>query len=176
MLLPPGDLTFVPFLGRFLVAILLGMVSHVPGGVGVFEGLMLLLLGPYLDATQLLPALVVYRAVYYLLPLAVALAILAADEIDRRRALAARVARALGRYAQRYTPRVLATITFFAGVVLLFSGATPAERGRLLLLVLRHGCAFLAAQLEAPTHSVRKVGSLQTQNVAGYGHGPIRRT
>ena len=134
VLLPPGGPPFPVFLGAFLVSILVGMASHLPGGLGVFEGLMLLLLGPYLDATQLLPALVVYRAVYYLLPLAVALAILAADEIDRRRALAARVAQALGRYAQRYTPRVLATITFFAGVVLLFSGATPAERGRLLLL------------------------------------------
>ena len=31
----------------FLVAILVGMVSHVPGGIGVFEGLMVLLLRPW---------------------------------------------------------------------------------------------------------------------------------
>ena len=70
MLLPPSALSFLQFLGAFLMAILLGMASHVPGGVGVFEGLMVLLLKPYLTSGQLLPALVVYRAVYYLLPLA----------------------------------------------------------------------------------------------------------
>ena len=62
------------------------MASHVPGGVGVFEGLMVLLLKPYLTSAQLLPALVVYRAVYYLLPLAVALVVLVADELRQRRA------------------------------------------------------------------------------------------
>jgi phosphatidylglycerol lysyltransferase len=63
VLLPPSGLAFLAFLGSFLVAILLGMVSHVPGGVGVFEGLMVLLLKPDLSSGQLLPALVVYRAV-----------------------------------------------------------------------------------------------------------------
>ncbi len=64
---------FLAFLGVFLVSILLGMASHVPGGLGVFEGLMVLLLKPYLESRQLLSALVVYRAVYYFLPLTAAL-------------------------------------------------------------------------------------------------------
>ena len=46
-----------------------------PGGVGVFEGLMILLLRPWLPAPALVPAFVVYRAVYYLLPFAVGLPI-----------------------------------------------------------------------------------------------------
>ena len=74
VLLPPSALPFLAVPRRVPgVAILLGMASHVPGGVGVFEGLMVLLLKPYLTSGELLPALVVYRAVYYLLPLAVAL-------------------------------------------------------------------------------------------------------
>ena len=32
VLLPAGAPPFLPFLGAYLVAILLGMVSHVPGG------------------------------------------------------------------------------------------------------------------------------------------------
>ena len=68
------------------MAILLGMVSHVPGGVGVFEGLMVLLLKPYLPSAALLPALVVFRAVYYLLPLSLALVGLVVDEAWQRRA------------------------------------------------------------------------------------------
>ena len=50
VLLPADRPPFLAFLGAFLVAILLGMVSHVPGGIGVFEGLMVLLLKPWLTA------------------------------------------------------------------------------------------------------------------------------
>ena len=134
VLLPPSGLSFLQFLGAFLIAILLGMASHVPGGVGVFEGLMVLLLKPYLTSGQLLPALVVYRAVYYLLPLAVALIGLVTDEVRQRRAQAARISAALGQLTEQLAPRVLAIFTFLAGLVLLFSGATPAAAGRLELL------------------------------------------
>jgi phosphatidylglycerol lysyltransferase len=134
VLLPPSELSFVSFLGAFLIAILLGMASHVPGGVGVFEGLMVLLLEPYLPAAQLLPALVVYRAVYYLLPLTIALVVMVGDEVRQRRGQAARLGVVLGHLAEQLTPRALATVTFLAGLVLLFSGATPAAAGRLALL------------------------------------------
>lgn len=131
VLLPPSPLSFLPFLGSFLVAILLGMVSHVPGGLGVFEGLMVLLLEPYLTSAELLPALVVFRAVYYLLPLSVALVGLVADEAWQRRGQVGRLATATGRVTAQLTPTVLAVFTFLAGVVLLFSGATPPSPGRL---------------------------------------------
>jgi len=131
VLLPPSGLSFVQFLGTFLVAVLIGMVSHVPGGLGVFEGLMVLLLKPYLSSAQLLPALVVFRAVYYLLPLTIALAGLVADEVRQHRAHAARVSALLGQITEQLTPRLLAVFTFLSGLVLLFSGATPAAAGRL---------------------------------------------
>jgi phosphatidylglycerol lysyltransferase len=134
VLLPPSALSFIAFLGLFFAAILLGMASHVPGGVGVFEGLMVLLLKPYLGSAQLLPALVVFRAVYYLMPFTVALAALVADDVYQRRGQAARVGAALGRVTEQFTPRLLAIFTFFAGLVLLFSGATPASGPRLALL------------------------------------------
>lgn len=131
LLLPPGAPPFLTFLGCFLVAILLGMVSHVPGGIGVFEGLMVLLLRPWLSAAGLLPAFVVYRTVYYLLPFVVGLVALVADEARQRRAHFARAGSWLGRVTLQVTPRVLAASTFLSGVVLLFSGATPAAPGRL---------------------------------------------
>jgi len=70
VLLPKSDLSFLGLLAAFLAAQLLGLASHVPGGVGVFEGLMVLLLKPFLSSAQLLPALVVYRVIYYVFPLA----------------------------------------------------------------------------------------------------------
>lgn len=131
VLLPPSPLTFGGFLGLFLVAILVGMVSHVPGGVGVFEGLMVLLLEPYLASTDLLPALVVFRAVYYLLPFVLGLLGLVADEAWQRRTHIVRAGAMVGRMTQQLTPILLAVATFAAGILLLFSSATPAAPGRL---------------------------------------------
>ncbi len=131
VLLPPSALSFGGLLGAFLAAQLLGLASHVPGGVGVFEGLMVLLLRPFLPSAQLLPALVVYRLVYYVLPLTVALLALLADELRQRRESTARAGALLGWLSEQLTPRVLATFTFLAGAGLLFSGATPAAPGRL---------------------------------------------
>lgn len=81
VLLPSGSVSFLGFLGSFLAAQLLGLASHVPGGVGIFEGSIILLLKPIVGAPVLVPALLVYRFVYYLLPLSVALVVLVADEL-----------------------------------------------------------------------------------------------
>jgi phosphatidylglycerol lysyltransferase len=134
VLLPAGSVPFLALLGAFLAAQLLGLASHIPGGVGVFEGLMILLLEPFISSTALLPALVAYRAGYYLLPLSVAMVVLVADEIHLRRSQAARIGSALDWIAEQMTPRVLALFTFLAGIVLLVSGVTPAAAGRLRLL------------------------------------------
>ncbi|HVQ13182.1 MAG TPA: bifunctional lysylphosphatidylglycerol flippase/synthetase MprF, partial [Vicinamibacterales bacterium] len=131
VLLPPSPATFVNVLAAFLLAQLLGLASHIPGGIGVFEGLIVFALSPFLTASQLLPALVVYRAIYYVLPLSVALVGLVVDEALLRRHHAIRFAASVGRITERMTPQMLATFTFVAGVILLFSGATPADAQRL---------------------------------------------
>jgi phosphatidylglycerol lysyltransferase len=131
VLLPPSPATFVNVLAAFLLAQLLGLASHIPGGIGVFEGLIVFGLSPFLTPAQLVPALVVYRAIYYVVPLTVALIGLVVDEVLLRRSHAARFAASIGRITERMTPQMLATFTFVAGVVLLFSGATPADADRL---------------------------------------------
>lgn len=133
-LLPQGSVPFLALLGAFLASQLLGLASHVPGGIGVFEGLMVLLLKPFVPSTTVLPALIAYRAIYYLLPLSIALLVLVADELRLRRSQAARLSASFGWLSEQLTPRLLAAFTFVAGVVLLFSGATPAAAGRLRLL------------------------------------------
>ena len=134
VLLPQGRVPFLAVLGAFLSAQLLGLVSHVPGGLGVFEGLMVVLLRPFISAGELLPTLVVYRAVYYMFPLACALLGLIADELLQRRGGPSRAGAFFGRLTEQLTPRMLAISTFFAGVLLLASGATPAAAGRLAAL------------------------------------------
>ena len=133
-LLPQNSVSFEKVLVAFLGAQILGLASHVPGGVGIFEGLMILLLGTYVDSGTLLSSLIAFRAVYYLLPLSVAILGLVADEVRERRAQAAHVTAAIGRVSKQFTPGAIAVITFIAGLVLLFSGATPAAEGRLALM------------------------------------------
>ena len=131
VLLPEHAAPFAAVVGAFLAAQLLGLLSHLPGGAGVFEGLIVVLLRPYLASAELIGPLLLYRAVYYLLPFAVAVTALILDETLQRRAGAARTAALIGRMAEQLTPRALAALTFVSGVVLLFSGATPAAAGRL---------------------------------------------
>jgi phosphatidylglycerol lysyltransferase len=134
VLLPPGALPFLTFVGLFLVAVLMGMVSHVPGGIGVFEGLMVLLMKPYIPSERLIPVLVVYRAIYYLLPFLVAVIGLTWDEARRHRAHLTRAGEWLGNVTEQFAARVMAVLTFDVGAVLLLSGATPASPGRLDLI------------------------------------------
>ena len=131
VLLPPTELTFAEFLGAFLAAQLLGLVSHVPGGVGVFEGTMVVLLEKYLPLGQIVSSLVVYRLIYYIIPLGVALAILVADEVRLRRHHFARWGSWFGTLSLQIAPRVLAMFIFLGGALLLVSGATPTAAHRL---------------------------------------------
>jgi uncharacterized membrane protein YbhN (UPF0104 family) len=70
-LLPPG----VPYgvvLATYLSAAVIALVTHIPGGLGVVEGVFLFALAARVPAHELLAALLAFRAMYYLLPLAVA--------------------------------------------------------------------------------------------------------
>lgn len=55
-----------------LMAAVAGVITHVPAGLGVLEAVFVAMLSSRLPVTELLAALLAYRAVYYLLPLAVA--------------------------------------------------------------------------------------------------------
>jgi phosphatidylglycerol lysyltransferase len=131
----PAPVPFAELLGGFLAAQVAGLLSHVPGGIGVFETLMVLALAPYLPAAAVLPALLLFRFVYYLLPLALALGLLLVEEARERRDHIARLGGALHASFVAVAPRLLAAFTFVAGAVLLLSGATPAVPGRLHWLV-----------------------------------------
>jgi phosphatidylglycerol lysyltransferase len=134
VLLPAqADIGFGAFAGIYLIAIAAGVISNVPGGIGVFETVLLLLLRS-VPKDQLLGALVAYRAIYYFAPFGVALALLGAHEIWVHRGPAVRLMR-LGRtFLIAMTPQASAIAVFVAGAVLLFSGATPGVHNRLDLL------------------------------------------
>ena len=81
VLLPAeAQVPFATMLAAYVFACLLGIASHAPGGIGVFEATMLLAL-PGVPKEALLGALLVYRLCYYLLPFMLALVLLGTREI-----------------------------------------------------------------------------------------------
>ncbi|MGH7531709.1 MAG: bifunctional lysylphosphatidylglycerol flippase/synthetase MprF, partial [Gemmatimonadales bacterium] len=102
--------------------------------LGVFETVMLLLAGPGAAPTVVIASILAYRAIYYLLPFAIAALTLGAVEFERHRRRLGEAARTAQGWTAAITPRVLSVGVFLGGVVLLLSGATPAARARLTLL------------------------------------------
>ena len=76
--------TYHSFLSVYLLGMTAGVVSNVPGGLGVFESVVLLLLSPQIPSAQVLSSLLAYRVVYYLLPLGVATGLLGMYELSQR--------------------------------------------------------------------------------------------
>src|SRR5256885_1651850 len=83
---PPG-VPFTRFVGCFFLAQAAGIASQVPGGLGVVEATLLLLLGDELPKPALAGALLAYRGIYYLAPFGAALGMLSIFEGLRHRVL-----------------------------------------------------------------------------------------
>jgi phosphatidylglycerol lysyltransferase len=133
VLLPSHQgLTLPAFFSIYLLALVAGLISHVPGGLGVFEIVFLALLPKeMLGANGLgeavVGALVVYRAIYYLLPLVVGSIMLGAYELHQRREDVRLAARVAGRWVSLLVPNVFAFTTLLGGAILLFSAARPVD-------------------------------------------------
>ncbi|WP_210252976.1 bifunctional lysylphosphatidylglycerol flippase/synthetase MprF [Beijerinckia sp. L45] len=137
VLLPVGAVGFGTFLPIFVAAIAIGVISHVPGGLGVFEAVVLAALHRQVPSDLTAAALLAFRGVYFILPLFASTGLLAVYELRR---LAGRESSESGRRlinsATRLIPTFLAVLTFAAGVMLVASGATPAFNSRLAILAL----------------------------------------
>ena len=131
VLLPAhADVPFLQFLGIYLLAQVVALISHVPGGLGVFESIILLSI-PQIPADALLGSIVIYRGVYYLLPLSLAALLLGGNELVEKKHWFKKTFRHVDRWMGVMVPYLLSVTTLISGAVLLFSGATPAVPGRL---------------------------------------------
>ncbi len=81
VLLPADSWHHYPdFLVAYVVAMVVALVTHAPGGLGVFEAVILVTL-PDVDRPALVSALILYRLIYYWLPFALALLLLGGNEL-----------------------------------------------------------------------------------------------
>ncbi|MEP7245064.1 MAG: bifunctional lysylphosphatidylglycerol flippase/synthetase MprF [Gammaproteobacteria bacterium] len=131
---PEANVSYLAFLGAYSAAVTATIISHVPGGIGVFEAVIILAI-PSVPASSLIGSMLVYRAVYYLVPLAVAAIMFGAKELEARRGSLARAHELASVYIAPIVPQVAGTLTFLAGVLLLISGSTPSVELRLAVLM-----------------------------------------
>ena len=126
--------SFPEFLAVYLLAQLAGLVSQVPGGLGVFETVIVLMLSARLPANQIVGALLGYRALYYWLPLVIAALLLGLQEILRKREQLGVFVGLFERWVSPIVPQVFAFAAFIGGAILLFSGTTPVVESRIHFL------------------------------------------
>jgi len=144
-----GSFAYPRFLTTFLFAQIVTQVVPLPGGLGVFETVMLLLRPPGPPVPLMAAALLLYRVTYYLIPLATAGVALVWRATPAPAAGAA--PGPLEEVARFLAPHILAVLTFLSGIELLLFGALPADPsrlawlGRLLPLAVIEGSHFLGS-------------------------------
>jgi len=160
VLLPAGAPDFITFLAIFSAAAMAGVLSHVPGGVGVFESVIIASMPGGAPLERVAAALLLYRLIYYLVPFALALVFVALNEARLAGGL---ITRLLGDVSDQMRP-VLKTVTSIApsvtgtstlglGAYLLLMALLPAARpdeidpNDLLAAVLLEGGALMSAAL-----------------------------
>jgi uncharacterized membrane protein YbhN (UPF0104 family) len=94
LLLPDSaGIAFLPFVAVYLASIVAGVLSHVPAGLGVLESMLLLLL-PQVPPEELIAAVLLYRVIYEVVPLVLAVILWGAYELTARDGARIRLLRA----------------------------------------------------------------------------------
>jgi phosphatidylglycerol lysyltransferase len=132
LLLGKLKLGFGAFLVIFVVAQVVGVFSQVPGGIGIFESAFLWLLSGNINDNQhllLIGALLLYRAVYYFLPLLLSGIGLLANELYGRRQALITGGQAISQLIAAVVPQFYSLLLLLAGAILLVSGSIPSNTG-----------------------------------------------
>jgi len=123
MLLPSlKGVSYTGFIQMYVLSQFAGTASQVPGGLGVFEALMIRLLPAHITTSQIAGALISYRTIYYFLPLfSAGLLFLFHELLGKERQGEEKVPHVRDRI-QLITFPVLTVFTFLTGTILILSG------------------------------------------------------
>ncbi|MDO5704024.1 MAG: phosphatidylglycerol lysyltransferase domain-containing protein, partial [Paracoccus sp. (in: a-proteobacteria)] len=164
LFLPVTDYSFFSFLAVFAAATMAGIVSHVPGGIGVFETIIIAAMPAGTPVGPVAAALLLYRLVYYLVPFGLALILLSGYEAWRAMGrgapdtAAGRLLSAMEpalRAVSPLAPLVLGAMIFGSGLWMSISAVLPplteaAETAEALFpLAFVEGSALLSSALGA---------------------------
>ncbi|MDR3363289.1 MAG: lysylphosphatidylglycerol synthetase family protein [Desulfovibrio sp.] len=130
VLLPSGSgISFIEFLPGYLMAQVAVVLTHIPGGVGVFE-LVILHLTQTTSEQTVFAAVLIFRIVYYIIPLLSAAALLAVYEARQQR----NMLHEAGRWLSALSHSIAAIAAFAGGMILLVSATLPTLPRKIAML------------------------------------------
>lgn len=130
----PDDVVidFLPFVAIFVLAVFVALVSHVPGGLGILELVLITMLPG--GADDLVGALIAFRIIYYLLPLIIGVGAISFASIRQHHEKITGVVTGGLRWANIISPPIITGAVFVVGLVMLVSGTLPPSAGKLELI------------------------------------------
>ena len=133
LLLPTGALPFANMLAVFAVATMVGVASHVPGGIGVFESVVIAALPASVPVNDAVTALLLFRLIYFLLPFVLALLVLSLTEVWG--AAGGRLPTVPGlapmvSAGRSLIPMATGVLVLGSGLFMMFAGLIPNPAGR----------------------------------------------
>ena len=75
------NITLFRTIAAFIAAQVAGVMSHVPGGLGVFEATVAFLLAPHHDKAHLVTTLIIFRLIYYFFPFLISVVLMTIYEV-----------------------------------------------------------------------------------------------
>ena len=127
--------SYFHFVGIFLLAQVAVFVTQVPGGLGVLEMALLALLAPVAAAKpELFAAMLAYRLIFYLTPMAIGILMLGAHEVITQRENLKKAFESFGVWTPDIAPRFAALLVFICGICVLFAAAIPVDDERMAIL------------------------------------------
>jgi len=154
ILLPSGGLPFANLLVVYAIATMAGVLSHVPGGIGVFESVVIAAMPAAVPLDAAVTGLLLFRLIYFLLPFAVALAGLSALEV-RVRFFRAALVTPLMTAGRLLVPTATGGLVLGSGLFMMFASLLPNpqntadELEALLPLAMVEGGALTSSILGA---------------------------
>ena len=134
VLLPAGKPDYATFVAVYAAATMIGVLSHVPGGIGVFETVVIGTLPASVPVGDAAAALLLFRFVYYLVPFVLAFLLVTLNEIRLASGFGSRLlARAPALQPafatlHGFSPGLVATVAFGFGAWLLLITMLPSVR------------------------------------------------
>lgn len=118
----PGDIgiSFIDFLPSYLMAQVAVVLTHIPGGVGIFE-LVILELTHTPQEQMVFAAVLLFRLIYYIIPLLAAAVLLAIYEAHQR----SYILHEAGRWLSVLSHSISSYLAFVGGLILLVSATLP---------------------------------------------------
>ena len=132
LLIPANsDVAYLEIFSAYVQSLMAGLISNVPGGLGVFELTMVASL-PKVDKTTLLSVLLLFRILYYFIPFTLGILSFVLHEAYIRSGLDANKKRRM--LPSVLIPQLLALATAGLGIVMLVVSILPPVANRELLL------------------------------------------